>query len=279
MELQNCFRSHISSKERAVCSQHGPEQRQALISGEEICCLEFSPTLSSSDLPGRALPLLKPMHIGAVIWPTQEFAHGAALLNCPTLRELPTSGYQLQTAIANERTLQKRKKPYRKWRIPVCTQCGVAAGRMKVKFGYNTLTYTLMTEEGQPWDPPAAVCFVLWFCTSPVSRRLPALCTDSASWGRAVQPPRAPSFTHSLIVLKRRGTARMKNTLTVEWEKSYALLGKEMDCFYFLPWQNTRSSDCAEMESFSFPGETTFSPPKIPFFQNRFPCLRSNKIF
>jgi len=26
----------------------------------------------------------------------------------------------------------------------------MAVGRIKVKFGYNTLTYTLMTEEGQP---------------------------------------------------------------------------------------------------------------------------------
>ena len=154
-----------------------------------------------------------------------------------------------------------------------------------VAWRWEELRWSLVTT---PWPTPwwlkkdsreiLAPAFVL--CCGFVScRRLPALRIDTASWGRAVQPPRAPSFTRSLTVPKWRGRAQVQNILTVEWEKSYASLEKEMDCFYFLRRHSTRSSDCAEMESFSFPGETTFSPPKIPFFQNRFPCLRCNKIF
>lgn len=228
-ELQNCFRSHISSKERSPCSQHDLQQRQALISGEEICCSEFSPTLSSSDPLGQTLPLLEPVHVWAAIWPTWDFAHRATPLNCPTRTELPTGGRQLETAIANEGTLQKRKKPYRKRRISVRTHRGMAVGRIKVKFGYNTPTYTLMTEEGQPWDPCAGVCFVLWFCISPTAPSTP-------HWrrflGTCSATTQSPFFHPQPYCSKMKGKSTsakyfdsgMRKILCFAWERNGLLL-------------------------------------------------------
>jgi len=187
------------------------------------------PTLCSSDPLGQTLPLLEPGHVWTAIWPTWDFVHRATPLNCPTRTELPTGGRQLETAIANEGTLQKRKKPYRKRRISVRTHRGMAVGRIKVKFGYNTLTYTLMTEEGQPWDPCAGVCFVLWFCISPTAPSTP-------HWrrflGTCSATTQSPFFHPQPYCSKMKGKSTsakyfdsgMRKILCFAWERNGLLL-------------------------------------------------------